>query len=260
MKKITNLFSRYKNIIYYSVVILFVIIGFIYAVRGYYYYQDIEQIASGSDLLGAIFTPFALSIVRFLIVVCFGIFLATTIIAIPLRRIKVMQFEVEFAEKATEIAEIQDKQFNQLHFLEKVLKENSYFIGRFYQEDGIPYKAVIEHLLHSYEIFFNDELGTNLHFELVDAGNGETFEDKRLKRMMTTFDNPENNNVLIRNRTIFGSNILMLHQEELEEDLCILLSSSEYEFTDFDVKIIQSLLETARIICDSISLISPDPT
>lgn len=236
--------------------ILSVIIGLIYAVKGYYYYQDIEQIDSGSDLLGIIFTPFVLAIMRFLIVVCFGIFLATTIIAIPLRRIKVMQFEVEFAEKATEIAEIQDKQFNQLHFLTKVLIEDNYFIGMFYQEDGIPYRAVSEYLFHSYEVFFNDELGTNLHIELTEKGNGETFDDKRLKRLMATFDNPENDDVLIRNRTIFGSNILMLHQEELDIELCILLSSSEYEFTDFDVKIVQSLLETARIICNNISIIS----
>ncbi|WP_130860424.1 hypothetical protein [Gracilibacillus phocaeensis] len=262
MKKIIQYFTKNRNIIYYSLITLFIIMGLIYAIKGYYYHQDMGQIKSGNDLLSVIFTPFVLAIIRFLMVVCFGLFLATIIIAIPLRRVKVMQFEIEFAEKATEIAKIQDKQFNQLHFLENVLKEDNYFIGKFHQKDGIPYREVIEHLFHSYEVFFNDELKTNLHFEWIDAGNGENFDDKRLKRLMDTLKTQENDNVLIRNRTIFGSNILMLYQEELElgAELYILLSSSEYEFTDFDVKIIQSLLEIARIICDSISMIPPDQT
>jgi hypothetical protein len=258
LKKLREILEENKSVIYYGVLVLSAIAGLIYAIKGYYFYQDLDKISGGAQLLGIIFTPFVLAIVRFLIVVCFGVFLSTVIIAIPLRRIKIMQFELEFEEKAVEIADIQDKQFNQVHFLEKVLKNNNFFIGKFYKKKGIPYKAVIEYLFNSYELFFNDELGTNLHFELADKRNGEKFNDKRLKRLMNTVTTPGNSNTLIRNRTIFGNNILMLYQEELGEKLCILLSSSEYEFTDFDIKIIQSLLEIARMVCDSISIITPE--
>lgn len=235
---------------------IFVIIGLIYAIKGYIYYQDEEQLTKGSNLLSVLSTPFILALIRFFIVVCFGIFLSTTIIANPLRKIKVMQFEVEFAEKATEIAQIQDKQFNQLHFLERVLKENNHFIGKFFNSPIIPYKDVVEEIFQSYEEFFNDELNTNLHFELIDIGNNESFEDRRLNRMLTSITNPVNERTMIRNRNVLGNNLLMLYQQEEEynKEFCILLSSSEYEFTDYDIKIIQSLLETSRIICDNISL------
>lgn len=240
--------------------ILSFIIGIIYAVKGYYYYQGMEKVSGGGELLGVIFTPFVIAIMRLLIVVFVGIFLATITIAIPLRRISVMQFEVEFAEKATEIAEIQDKQLNQLLFLERVLRDNGYFIGMHFQKEGIPYKEVIEDILDSYEHFFNDELKTNLHFEIVDVKNDETFDNRKLNQFKNTLSKPEKDDYLVRNHTIMGNNLLMIHQEEQEEELFILLSSSKYEFTDYDVKIIQSLLETTRIICDNISMMSTDHT
>ncbi|WP_174614747.1 hypothetical protein [Virgibacillus ihumii] len=92
--------------------------------------------------------------------------------------------------------------------------------------------------------------------------DGEEFDNRQLNRFKKTLSKSEddNDNFLIRNRTIMGENVLMLQQEEQDEELFVLFGSSEYEFTDYDIKIIQSLLETARIICDSISIISDDQT
>lgn len=217
-----------------------------------------DQISNSDELLGVIFTPFVIAVIRLVIVVLVGIFIATITIAIPLRRISVMQIEIEFVEKATAIAEIQDKQLNQLLFLERVLKDNGYFIGMYFQKEGIPYREVMEDILDAYEKFFNDELKTNLHYEIVDVHNREEFGSRKLNRLQRTLRKPESDDHLIRNHTIMGENLLMFRKEEQEQELLILLSSATYEFTDYDVKIVQSLLETTRIICDSISIVSDD--
>lgn len=255
MKRYKQFLNENKKVFYITIVIASILIGSIYALRGYYYHQGMDQISSSRELFGFIFTPFLIAMIRLLIVVFVGLFLATIILAIPLRKVRMMQFEVEFAEKANEIANIQDKQLNQLLFLERVLKDNAYFIGNYFQEKEIPYREIIEDILESYEKFFTEELKTNLYFEIVDEKYGETFDNNQLNRFKNTLSKPAKDNDLIRNHTMWNNNILMIHQEE---ELFILLSSSEHEFTDYDIKIIKALLETTRMICDSISILSEE--
>lgn len=247
-KRIINFLVKNKNIIYYVILVIFATIGLFYAYRGYIFYQGMEKVSSGKDLLGIFFTPFVIAIIRFIIVCALGMFVATLAIAIPLRRIKVMQFEMEVAESINEIAEVQHKHVNQLYFLRSTLNDSDFFIGKYLKSGGNSYKNIAIELLTNYSSFFNDELKTNLHFDTVKEDELSKISDRSVKRLIETVRDYNDKNFIIRNRTIFGNHMMIIKAEDRDSDVYFIFSSSEYEFGEYDAYIIESLLIVAKNI------------
>jgi hypothetical protein len=167
-KKLIKLLQENKDKIYYSIILIFFVLAVVYGVKGYFHHQSIHAVKDGNDLIGRIFSPFILAVLRFVLVVLLGIFVAMIVIATPLKRIKVMQFEVEFAE----IAKQQEKQLNQFHFISSVLKLNTYFIGRVSSFSPVPYERTIQEILAKYEEFFQNELLINIQAQVWEYQAG----------------------------------------------------------------------------------------
>lgn len=176
-------------------------------------------------------------------------FVATLVISIPLRRLKVMQFEVEFSERVDVFAEVQGKHYNQLNFLRGTLNDSDYFAGKYFLNDRNTFQNITVELLNKYSSFFNDELKTNLHFDTVEEDELNEISDRRVKRLIETVSNlDDDESYLIRNRTILGNHMMVIKAEDRDSDLYIIISSSEYEFGEFDARIIESLLIVAKSI------------
>lgn len=284
--------QRNKDLIYYVVILFFFGAAAYYGYKGYEYYRTAEAVKDGNDLLGKIFTPFLLAVIRFIIVMLLGVFVAMNIVAKPLKRIKVMQFEVEFNEVANEIAKVQDKQLNQVHFLSTILKERDYFISKAVHQsdlnafDGTPisdeldgqemsyvlidnpiinrsdnnmYKGVIEEVFSRYEDFFNNDLNINLSIQVLTYGNenDDLFSNphyNRIANKLSTETDP-GKQMIIRQRFFGNTNFLMSFREEYNNRFVVLLESDQHIFTDYDKEVVNSILEFGKWVQDTVSLI-----
>ncbi|MFG6494762.1 hypothetical protein P8610_05350 [Fictibacillus sp. UD] len=246
-----------KDKIYYVVIMVFFIVGVIYAVKGYYYNQSLAAVKDGNDLMGRIFSPFILAVLRFVLVMLLGIFVAMNLIANPLKRIKVMQFEVEFAE----LAKVQEKQLNQFHFISSVLRQNDYFIKKFKNSDDIPYEPVLRELLMKYEEFFDTELQISLSTQVLEyQEQKDSFLSPEYNRLTTLLMDELDSGALTKIHTrkkMFGETHFMLAaRRELVGDYIVLIESKDHIFTDYDKEVLNGIFEYSKIITDSIMLLS----
>jgi hypothetical protein len=246
-----------KDKIYYAVIMLFFIVGVIYAIKGYYYHQSIAAVKDGNDLIGRIFSPFILAVLRFVIVMLLGIFVAMNLIANPLKRIKVMQFEVEFAE----LAKVQEKQLNQFHFISSVLRQNDYFIKKFKNSDDIPYELVLRELLMKYEEFFDTELQISLSTQVLEyQEQKDSFLSPEYNRLTNLLMNELDSEILTKIHTrkkMFGeTNFMLAARREMAGDYIVLIESKDHIFTDYDKEVLNGIFEYSKMITDSIMLLS----
>ncbi len=246
-----------KDKIYYAVIMLFFIIGVIYAVKGYYYHQSLAAVKDGNDLMGRIFSPFILAVLRFVLVMLLGIFVAMNLIANPLKRIKVMQFEVEFAE----LAKVQEKQLNQFHFISSVLKQNDYFIKKFKNSDEVPFELVLRELLMKYEEFFDTELQISLSTQVLEyQEQKDAFLSPEYNRLTTLLidelDSEELTKIHTRKKMFGETNFMLAARRELVGDYIVLIESKDHIFTDYDKEVLNGIFEYSKIITDSIMLLS----
>jgi hypothetical protein len=246
-----------KDKIYYAVIMLFFIVGVIYAIKGYYYHQSIAAVKDGNDLIGRIFSPFILAILRFVLVMLLGIFVAMNLIANPLKRIKVMQFEVEFAE----LAKVQEKQLNQFHFISSVLRQNDYFIKKFKNSDDIPYELVLRELLMKYEEFFDTELQISLSTQVLEyQEQKDSFLSPEYNRLTNLLMNELDSEILTKVHTrkkMFGeTNFMLAARREMAGDYIVLIESKDHIFTDYDKEVLNGIFEYSKMITDSIMLLS----
>jgi hypothetical protein len=246
-----------KDKIYYAVIMLFFIVGVIYAIKGYYYHQSIAAVKDGNDLIGRIFSPFILAVLRFVLVMLLGIFVAMNLIANPLKRIKVMQFEVEFAE----LAKVQEKQLNQFHFISSVLRQNDYFIKKFKNSDDIPYELVLRELLMKYEEFFDTELQISLSTQVLEyQEQKDSFLSPEYNRLTNLLMNELDSEILTKIHTrkkMFGeTNFMLAARRELAGDYIVLIESKDHIFTDYDKEVLNGIFEYSKMITDSIMLLS----
>jgi hypothetical protein len=246
-----------KDKIYYAVIMLFFIVGVIYAIKGYYYHQSIAAVKDGNDLIGRIFSPFILAVLRFGLVMLLGIFVAMNLIANPLKRIKVMQFEVEFAE----LAKVQEKQLNQFHFISSVLRQNDYFIKKFKNSDDIPYELVLRELLMKYEEFFDTELQISLSTQVLEyQERKDSFLSPEYNRLTNLLMNELDSQILTKIHTrkkMFGeTNFMLAARREMAGDYIVLIESKDHIFTDYDKEVLNGIFEYSKMITDSIMLLS----
>jgi hypothetical protein len=246
-----------KDKIYYIVIMLFFIVGVIYAIKGYYYHQSLAAVKDGNDLMGRIFSPFILAVLRFVLVMLLGIFVAMNLIANPLKRIKVMQFEVEFAE----LAKVQEKQLNQFHFISSVLRQNDYFIKKFKNSDDIPFEQVLRELLMKYEEFFDTELQISLSTQVLEyQERKDSFSSPEYNRLTNLLIDELDSKALTKIHTrkkMFGeTNIMLAARREMAGDYIVLIESKDHIFTDYDKEVLNGIFEYSKIITDSIMLLS----
>jgi hypothetical protein len=246
-----------KDKIYYAVIMLFFIVGVIYAIKGYYYHQSIAAVKDGNDLIGRIFSPFILAVLRFVLVMLLGIFVAMNLIANPLKRIKVMQFEVEFAE----LAKVQEKQLNQFHFISSVLRQNDYFIKKFKNSDDIPYELVLRELLMKYEEFFDTELQISLSTQVLEyQEQKDSFLSPEYNRLTNLLMNELDSEILTKIHTrkkMFGeTNFMLAARREMAGEYIVLIESKDHIFTDYDKEVLNGIFEYSKMITDSIMLLS----
>ncbi|MCM3733914.1 hypothetical protein M3196_19895 [Fictibacillus nanhaiensis] len=246
-----------KDKIYYAVIMLFFIVGVIYAIKGYYYHQSIAAVKDGNDLIERIFSPFILAVLRFVLVMLLGIFVAMNLIANPLKRIKVMQFEVEFAE----LAKVQEKQLNQFHFISSVLRQNDYFIKKFKNSDDIPYELVLRELLMKYEEFFDTELQISLSTQVLEyQEQKDSFLSPEYNRLTNLLMNELDSEILTKIHTrkkMFGeTNFMLAARREMAGDYIVLIESKDHIFTDYDKEVLNGIFEYSKMITDSIMLLS----
>ncbi|PAD94027.1 hypothetical protein [Shouchella clausii] len=254
MNKVWNWMQENKDKIYYATIAIFFLLAIIYSVRGYHYYQSLEMVKDSKDLLGRIFSPFVLACLRFIIVMMLGIFVAMNVIANPLKRLKVMQFEVEFAE----IAKTQEKQLNQFHFLSSVLKQNEYFIGRVIDSGDIPYENTIQEILTKYEEFFDQELHINISTQVCVYNPEADFFSKpeynRIAKKLAVENDPDK--MIVTRKKVFGdTNFLMAIRDEFEEKFIVLIESNEHIFTDYDKEVMKGIMEFGKNVCDTVVLL-----
>jgi hypothetical protein len=236
---------------------LFFIVGVIYAIKGYYYHQSLAAVKDGNDLMGRIFSPFILAVLRFVLVMLLGIFVAMNLIANPLKRIKVMQFEVEFAE----LAKVQEKQLNQFHFISSVLRQNDYFIKKFKNSDDIPFEQVLRELLMKYEEFFDTELQISLSTQVLEyQERKDSFSSPEYNRLINLLIDELDSKALTKIHTrkkMFGeTNIMLAARREMAGDYIVLIESKDHIFTDYDKEVLNGIFEYSKIITDSIMLLS----
>jgi hypothetical protein len=246
-----------KDKIYYIVIMLFFIVGVIYAIKGYYYHQSLAAVKDGNDLMGRIFSPFILAVLRFVLVMLLGIFVAMNLIANPLKRIKVMQFEVEFAE----LAKVQEKQLNQFHFISSVLRQNDYFIKKFKNSDDIPFEQVLRELLMKYEEFFDTELQISLSTQVLEyQERKDSFSSPEYNRLtnllIDELDSKALTNIHTRKKMFGETNIMLAARREMAGDYIVLIESKDHIFTDYDKEVLNGIFEYSKIITDSIMLLS----
>jgi hypothetical protein len=246
-----------KDKIYYAVIMLFFIVGVIYAIKGYYYHQSIAAVKDGNDLIGRIFSPFILAVLRFVLVMLLGIFVAMNLIANPLKRIKVMQFEVEFAE----LAKVQEKQLNQFHFISSVLRQNDYFIKKFKNSDDIPYELVLRELLMKYEEFFDTELQISLSTQVLEyQEQKDSFLSPEYNRLTNLLMNELDSEILTkihtRKKMFAETNFMLAARREMAGDYIVLIESKDHIFTDYDKEVLNGIFEYSKMITDSIMLLS----
>jgi hypothetical protein len=249
--------QRNKDKIYYAVIMLFFIFGVIYAIKGYYYHQSLAAVKDGNDLMGRIFSPFILAVIRFVLVMLLGIFVAMNLIANPLKRIKVMQFEVEFAE----LAKVQEKQLNQFHFISSVLRQNDYFIKKFKNSNEIPFELVLRELLMKYEEFFDTELQISLSTQVLEyQERKDSFlspEYNRLTNLLIDeLDSKTLTKIYTRKKMFGETNIMLAARREMAGDYIVLIESKDHIFTDYDKEVLNGIFEYSKIITDSIMLLS----
>jgi hypothetical protein len=249
--------QRNKDKVYYAVIMLFFIFGVIYAIKGYYYHQSLAAVKDGNDLMGRIFSPFILAVIRFVLVMLLGIFVAMNLIANPLKRIKVMQFEVEFAE----LAKVQEKQLNQFHFISSVLRQNDYFIKKFKNSNEIPFELVLRELLMKYEEFFDTELQISLSTQVLEyQERKDSFLSPEYNRLTNLLIDELDSKTLTKIHTrkkMFGeTNIMLAARREMAGDYIVLIESKDHIFTDYDKEVLNGIFEYSKIITDSIMLLS----
>ncbi|MDN4075968.1 hypothetical protein [Fictibacillus terranigra] len=244
-----------KDKIYYAVISIFFIAAVVYAIKGYYYNHSLPTVKDGNDLMGRIFSPFILAVLRFVLVMLLGIFVAMNLIANPLKRIKVMQFEVEFAE----LAKVQEKQLNQFHFISSVLKQNDYFIRKFKHSPEVPYELVLREILMKYEEFFDSELQISLSAQVSEyLGDNDYFSNQEYNRLANLLYNEQDTDrKIITRKKMFGdTNFMMAAREELTGNYIVLIESKEHIFTDYDKEVLKGIFEYSKIVTDSIMLLS----
>jgi hypothetical protein len=186
-----------------------------------------------------------------------GIFVAMNLIANPLKRIKVMQFEVEFAE----LAKVQEKQLNQFHFISSVLRQNDYFIKKFKNSDDIPYELVLRELLMKYEEFFDTELQISLSTQVLEyQEQKDSFLSPEYNRLTNLLMNELDSEILTKIHTrkkMFGeTNFMLAARRELAGDYIVLIESKDHIFTDYDKEVLNGIFEYSKMITDSIMLLS----
>lgn len=253
-KKLIKMLQENKDKIYYSIILIFFVLAVVYGVKGYFHHQSIHAVKDGNDLIGRIFSPFILAVLRFVLVVLLGIFVAMIVIATPLKRIKVMQFEVEFAE----IAKQQEKQLNQFHFISSVLKLNTYFIGRVSSFSPVPYERTIQEILAKYEEFFQNELLINIQAQVWEYQAGTSpFSNPYYTNVMDrlVLETSSDKQVFIKNKVSVDTNILMAVREEFGKKVIVLIESKEHTFTDYDKEVVISIFEYGKNICHTTLLI-----
>lgn len=238
-----------KDKIYYGVLVLFFIIAIYYSFKGYFFFRDTPAVKDGNDLIGRIFSPFVLAILRFVIVMLFGIFIAMNFIANPLKRIKVMQFEVEFSE----VAKVQETQLNQFHFLSFMLKKTEFFCGKVEGSSEIPYLPTVQNIFTEYEQFFDQELSIHITTGVYEYDGENTYysspEHKRLVKSLLSETDPEKW-FRIRKKTFGEMNLLIGIREQYGSKYIAVLESKEHTFTDYDVEVLKSIFEHSKVICD----------
>lgn len=245
-----------KEHLYTSIILIFFVLAIWYGWRGYNYYTSVEAVKNGNDLMSRLFTPFVLATIRFVIVMLLGVFVAMNVIANPLKRIKVMQFEVEFAE----IAKVQEKQLNQFHFISTVLKENMYFIGQAsnYTGPGIPFNSTIQEILTQYELFFDTELSINIDAQVCLYQSGSLcFQNPEYNRMaekLIAEPNPDKR-MAVRKKITGNPNYMMAVSKEFGEINIVLIESKEHNFTDYDKEVMKCIFEYSENVCTLYSLL-----
>lgn len=243
-----------KEKVYYFVIIISFVIAIVYAWKGYNYHQSLAAVKDGNDLMGRVFSPFVLAVIRFLIVMLLGIFVAMNIIANPMKRIKMMHFEVEFAE----IAKVQEKQLNQFHFMSTALKENNYFLYEAIGGNGVPYEKTIREILKKYEEFFDSDLQINISAQALEYQAGvDPFTKREYNRIARDLleETDGSKKILTRKKFFGNTNFMMGVFEEYNSQFIILIESEEHVFTDYDKEVLKGISEYAKNICTTVSLL-----
>lgn len=246
--------QRNKEKVYYFVIFVSFVVAIVYAWRGYEYHQSLAAVKDGNDLMGRVFSPFVLAVIRFLIVMLLGIFVAMNIIANPMKRIKMMHFEVEFAE----IAKVQERQLNQFHFMSTALKSNDYFLYRAIGGNGVPYEKTIREILKKYEEFFDSDLQINISTEVLEYQPGvDPFSKKEYNRVaLELVEETEDSRKILARKKFFGNtNFMMGVFEEYNSKFIVLIESEEHIFTDYDKEVLKGICEYAKNICTTVSLL-----
>lgn len=253
MGKFFKFLSKHRMSIYYIIILAFFLFGIYYAYKGYAYHQTLPAVQDNNDLLGRMFSPFILAIIRFLIVTLVGIFVAMILISNPLKRIKVMQFEVEF----TELAKVQEKQVNQFNFLSTVLKENDTFLAWAIDEEDDSFKRTVTELLTKYEQFFETELDININAYISKYDPyASSFTQPEYNRMANKLAQQlkEENQFMTKKRIFGKTNLMMTVKDYYGQKYVVLIESEEHIFADYDREVLKSLLEYAIIICDTVDI------
>jgi hypothetical protein len=254
LMKIIRWLQQNKEKVYYGVIIVSFVIAVIYAWRGYHFHQSLPAVKDGNDLTGRVFSPFILAVIRFVVVMLLGIFIAMNIIANPMKRIKMMHFEVEFAE----IAKVQEKQLNQFHFLSTALKQNDYFVHKVIGIDHIPFEKTIVEILKKYEEFFDNDLQININAQISEMQpNTDCFSKTEYNRIAKELsEEDEESKKFITRKKFFGdTNFMMGIREEFGSKYVVLIESKEHIFTDYDKEVLKSIFEYGVNICNTVALL-----
>ncbi|MFP7486429.1 hypothetical protein SFC65_19885 [Priestia filamentosa] len=250
--------NKHKDKIYFIVIFLFFAGALIYAINGYKHYVTLQPVKDKNELLGRIFSPFVMAALRFVLVMLLGVFVAMIVIAHPFKRIKVMQFEVEFSE----IAKVQEKQLNQFHFVSSLLKQTELFVSRVSDFEDIPYAKTLEEVLVEYEKFFDEDLDVPITTGVYTVGRDTQFfessEYQSVARKLLEEVNPDKQ-IVTRKNFLGKSNFLMAVGEEYGEKVVVLIESKEHTFTDYDKQSVEGIMEYAKIVCD-MWILTPETT
>ncbi len=248
-----------RYLIYLASLIGLIAISSYYAWIGYFHDQALPAVADGNDLLGRIFTPFVLALVRFVIVFLIGLSLLLILLSKPLQRIKVMQVELDFSNDMAVLASVQEKQFNQLSFLSQILQKNDHFLSMAVNAEDVPsmFKGTMSEIMKKYEELFEEigiDITTETHLYIPGI---PCFEKRDYNRLMERLANEPlpGKKITFKKKTLSDTALMMGVRQENGFQYVVAIESRGYEFQPYDKEMLECFFDYTKTICDTASLI-----